>query len=376
MLGNTGELVERSLSSSKPTTVPSVRRRHSSRRLALAAVVLVCAAFIALEILFTVSAASESGCGLCHRPSQAAADLSQSPHRGTDCSSCHKLPGMSGAIRYNLQAADHFVTWLLRRPASYGGQSGAVGSSCPGCHQGLAKGVVTVGDVRMSHKQVMESVEGDSGSAVIPCTVCHAQVAHAPTLGGVASLEAHSSCVACHDGLTASEDCATCHTDSSVQQASAEARGDSHPEDWADRHGMGDQATCSLCHPSEYCQRCHKVLLPHDPSTYIYSHGKEAVSAGAEACVPCHEQTSCAGCHKVPMPHDADYLQQHGNQALERGTQVCVECHAPADCDTCHLRHIHPGVPDSVREKLAAQSSGAGPSDPAISTTSTTSGGS
>ena len=134
---------------------------------------------------------------------------------------------------------------------------------------------------------------------------------------------------------------------------------------------MGDQTTCSLCHPSAYCEGCHKVALPHDPETYIYTHGTEAVSAG-DACLSCHSQTACDGCHKMPMPHSADYLQKHGQDALDRGTDVCVGCHAPSGCDTCHERHIHPGVPDSVKKKLAAQSSPAGHSAPATSTTSTT----
>lgn len=369
--------MERSLSTSEPTSISSVRRRRPWRRLGLIAVAVVCVTFLVLEILFAVSAASQSGCGLCHVPSQAADDLTHSSHAGTACSSCHKAPGVSGVLRYNLQAADHFVTWLTRRPASSGGQAGPLDpSACPRCHEGLAQGVVTVDGIKMSHKQVMKSVDGDSRSADLPCTGCHARVAHTPTPGGVASLDPHSTCVGCHDGLTASKKCATCHTGAgSTQLASGTTSADPHPAGWADRHGMGDQSTCSLCHPREYCQRCHKVELPHDPETYIYTHGEEAVSAG-EACLSCHSQTACDGCHKMPMPHGADFLQQHGEEALDRGSDVCVGCHAPDGCETCHTRHIHPGVPDSVKEKLAAQSRRAQASVPTSPTTSTTNPGS
>jgi hypothetical protein len=369
--------VERSWNTSEPTSVSSVgRRRPSWRRIGLIAVVVVCVTFLVLEILFAVSAASQSGCGLCHVPSQAAEDLTHSSHGENACKSCHKLPGISGTVRYNLQAADHFVTWLTRRPTSSGGQARPLDlSACTRCHEGLAQGVVTVDGVRMSHKQVMESVEGNSPGTDIPCTGCHARVAHTPAPGSVASLDPHSTCVACHDGFTASKECKTCHTGaSSTQLAAGTTPTDPHPAGWDVRHGMGDQSTCSLCHPSAYCQDCHKVALPHDPETYIYTHGTEAVSAG-EACLACHSQSSCEDCHKMPMPHSTDYLQLHGQDAADRGSGVCVGCHAPDGCDTCHERHIHPGVPDSVKEKLAAQSSRLRESVSTTSTTSTTNPG-
>lgn len=380
--------VERSLSTSEPTSEPagtneptseasgSGRPRRRWRRVGIVAVLLICVVLLGLELLFAVSAASQSGCGLCHVPARAQDELSHSSHKGTACSTCHRAPGVPGVVRNNLQAADHFVTWLTRRPASYSGQESVVQAACRDCHQQLGGRVVTVGGVKMSHKQVMESAEGDTRSARLPCTGCHAQVAHEAAPGGVASLDPHTTCLGCHDGLTASNQCSTCHEGAGPERlASATKMASPHPPGWGGGHGMGDQSTCSLCHPSSYCEDCHKVSLPHDPVTYIYTHGKEA-SAGSESCFSCHSQTSCDDCHKVPMPHDATYLPQHGSDAKKRGADVCLGCHIADGCEACHVKHIHPGVPKSVQEKLKAQAAATGSSVPTTSTTSAASGGS
>ena len=340
------------------------------------AVIVVCVVLLGLEFLYVASAASQSGCGLCHVPAGAQDDLSHSAHAGVACKTCHQGPGVAGVARNNLQAADHFVTWLTRRPASYSGDESVAVAACPDCHEQLADQVVTVDGVKMSHKQVMGPATDVTGSTPIPCTGCHAQVAHEAPPGGVASLDPHTTCLGCHDGLTASKDCSTCHEGAGpAQLASAKETADTHPPGWAARHGMGDESTCSLCHPSSYCERCHKIGLPHDPDTYIYTHGKEA-GAGSEPCFSCHIQASCDGCHKLPMPHGAEYLRQHGLDAKERGADVCMGCHVANGCNLCHSMHIHPGVPQSVQDKVNAEVAAAQSPHSTTSTTSTASGGS
>jgi hypothetical protein len=334
---------------------------------------IVVAAVVALEVVFVVSAVSQTGCGLCHVPARSRDELAHSTHKGTECSACHEAPGVAGALRYNLQAADHFVGWLTGQHASWGGEANLVASSCPRCHQHLADRVVATNGVMMSHKQVMESSGSDTSTTSTPCTQCHAQVAHKASLGGVASLDPHTNCLGCHDGLTASKECSTCHVGAgSARLVSATALPTPHPSDWAGGHGMGDTSTCPLCHPSSYCKRCHDVSLPHDAVDYIYTHGKEA-SAGTEPCFACHIRSSCADCHKIPMPHDARYLQEHGADAQKRGADVCLGCHIADGCDNCHVKHIHPGVPKSVLDKLEATP--VTPKGPSLRTPTTTAPG-
>ena len=330
---------------------------------------------LGLELLYAVSAASQSGCGLCHVPALAQDDLTHTAHKDIACSTCHQGPGVSGVVRNNLQAADHFVTWLTRRPASYSGDESVAEAACPDCHRQLANQVVTVNGVKMSHKQVMGPAKDVTGSTVFPCTGCHAQVAHEAPPGGVASLDPHTTCLGCHDGLTASKDCSTCHEGAGPEQlASTTSMVSPHPSGWAAGHGMGDESTCSLCHPSSYCEGCHKISLPHDPVNYIYTHGKEA-RAGSKPCFSCHLQASCDACHKLPMPHDAKYLPEHGADAKKRGADVCLGCHVANGCNACHTKHIHPGVPASVQQKLEAQSAATQSPHSATSTTSTAPGG-
>jgi hypothetical protein len=138
---------------------------------------------------------------------------------------------------------------------------------------------------------------------------------------------------------------------------------------------MGDQSTCTLCHQGEQCKGCHDVALPHDLERFIYTHGEEAVAAG-DACLACHDQAGCRDCHGMPMPHPAGYLEGHGEDGLKRGVEVCAGCHAPDGCAACHLRHIHPGVPQAVKDRLSAQPETGGPSPRVTPTTSTAAQGS
>ena len=345
--------------------VSSLRHTTGWRRTILIVALVVLLVALLLECLFLASAIIEVGCSLCHRPSLAAGDLSHSSHAEATCRSCHKLPGVAGAVRYNLQAGDNLVSWVLHRSGHEVDGSVLVSNRCMNCHPEVITQVVQVQGVRMSHAQV--SPGSSSGAAttrlgspnVQACTLCHSEVAHRAPPGGTGGVEPHSFCVGCHDGLQASSDCSTCHVAANPLETAHLTATDAHPANWPSSHGLGDSATCTICHKPTECVTCHGVELPHQRDTFIYTHGTDALE-NEEACFACHSKAACDGCHQVPMPHPDQYLRLHGPDANAKGVEVCATCHTESGCQVCHLKHIHPGVPQKVIDKLEAQTESAG----------------
>ncbi|MCL4368750.1 MAG: hypothetical protein M1337_06250 [Actinobacteria bacterium] len=329
-----------------------MRRYLAVAAIAVGLLILVC------ELAFVAMAVPEAGCRTCHTPSEAARELSGTAHRDRTCWSCHKLAGVDGLLRYNLQAADHLVSWVARRQVSP--PDGAVVSSrCRACHRGLDAKVMVVRSIRMSHKEIsgsgLESVGvGASGVERLPCTQCHRDVAHVFAVGSGAVLDGHSLCVGCHNGAIAGSQCSTCHSGASATSLAGKPSRDPHPASWSKAHGMGDSATCLICHKGSSCRECHGVDLPHERATFIYTHGQQA-KGGTAACLACHQQKACDECHEVPLPHPTGYLPAHSEDAKARGNDVCYRCHTESGCMACHVKHIHPGVPKAVRDKVAAQ---------------------
>ena len=314
---------------------------------------------LGLELLFAVSAVSQTGCGLCHIPARAQDDLSHSTHKGTACSTCHQGPGVAGAVRYNLQAADHFVTWLTRRPASSGGDANLVASACPRCHQHARR----PGGHRRRGQDESQAGDGVRGGR-------HRQ--HRPSLhrvpraggpqgdpGGVASLDPHTTCSRMPrrvDRFQGVLDLPRGRRSGAVGERHDDGL-DPHPAGWAAGHGMGDESTCSLCHPSSYCEGCHKINLPHDPVNYIYTHGKEAMCGQRAVLLVSHSRPPAMTATSSPCLTSAELPPATWGRTPRSAGRTSVWAATLANgCDTCHVKHIHPGVPQSVQDKLKAQS--------------------
>ena len=92
--------------------------------------------------------------------------------------------------------------------------------------------------------------------------------------------------------------------------------------------------------------------MPHDRATFLYTHGDQAQASGEAACLSCHAKEACDACHTVPVPHPDGFLAEHSDLAVELGGEVCGTCHLRSGCDRCHLRHIHPGLPEDMRDRL------------------------
>ena len=67
---------------------------------------------VALEATFIVQATTEKGCGVCHVPSAAHAEVARGPHVGLRCLDCHRTTSSTWFLERNLRAAQNLITQL------------------------------------------------------------------------------------------------------------------------------------------------------------------------------------------------------------------------------------------------------------------------
>ncbi|MEP6864270.1 MAG: cytochrome c3 family protein [Deltaproteobacteria bacterium] len=216
--------------------------------------------------------------------------------------------------------------------------------------------------------------------AGVPCTRCHANVAHDD--GQTLHLPSEASCVECHTKPHDTRPCFACHVASAALGELVEAR-DHLRFDHA-RHAKADcvschigisegderlrppMATCFRCHAHDAardartCATCHRDLadsqtlpqshLAHD-GDWMREHGTRAASSG-DSCQACHRDSFCAECHGVtvavlpatahfadpfaPSVHRAGFTARHALEA-RADPGKCTTCHQPERCAECHL---------------------------------------
>jgi hypothetical protein len=164
--------------------------------------------------------------------------------------------------------------------------------------------------------------------------------------------------------------------------------------DFAAQHGRGSptrNATCSVCHARESCERCHanadklpqvmalerdaRIAVLESGRTPRYfapaSHGNRDwprahasdATARSQWCANCHLQSSCTSCHQAgttarpvitQLPvvaarlpakvnvtrisrrvHAADVIRTHGSLAAVSRAE-CTQCHTGQQCAACH----------------------------------------
>ncbi len=136
------------------------------------------------------------------------------------------------------------------------------------------------------------------------------------------------ACDLCHQGRNASA------------RVKSTAFAVTHGPKWKTTHGMGDIATCNVCHVAEDCTECHGVGVPHEPK-FVEVHSSYAVQPKAQ-CSSCHKEEFCNSCHGTEMPHPAGFTQRHPAESAKQPDR-CKRCHEASDCTNCHLKHAHPG---------------------------------
>jgi hypothetical protein len=301
----------------------SLGYRRRPERTALRAGVLlgaVLASVFAVSLLPLVPAVG-SACGACHGLAPAVEAWETDPHRGVSCYGCHARRGVVGAVQAGAEGASR----LLDRRGTSGVQAPVFEQRCLRCHDEIGSGV-TGGDVRMRHSDVI--------AAGYPCLGCHPYVGHATLERSPLPVTRSrmSTCLGCHDGVSAPSSCVVCH--------------DSRPSDTILASSPGTTrapVTCEGCHSDELdrtCVECHGLVLPHPPEFG----GEHARLSWRDPglCARCHEaaigRNGC-DCHGDVNVHGTynEWFPRHGPAARAAWPGGC-RCHRDSFCLMCHER--------------------------------------
>jgi len=278
-------------------------------------------------------------CRGCHEK-RVFAGYESSAHAEVSCLGCHAAYSAFGG----LVGVTHSVGAALRPSAAARSSAGAVDSaSCSMCHPDESTVQISVSrGVRMSHAGLTEGG--------YECVDCHEGLVHGVAAGKL-PVPTMGMCTRCHDGIAETAQCDTCHPEraSGDDERLRDAEwAITHGSGWEQAHGLGDLATCGVCHEPDKCVSCHGTRLPH-PTDFGISHGQEAIAVGASSCKTCHTDAFCASCHGIEMPHPDGFLPEHSQIAGSLTDGRCMVCHVEANCNECHERHLHPGSRHRLR---------------------------
>jgi len=269
------------------------------------------------------------GCASCHMVDDFAKATEASSHATVPCAQCHVSNDAFSRTSYGVHVVRHT---LVPGQDSVGRSASTVpNDACLTCHSDGIEGIAEVNGLRIEHSKC---------AAGSQCTDCHSATAHGTQVSWVRTYTM-DGCLHCHGQEDEVVKCDTCHSERSARDRLVVGPWRvTHGKNWRHTHGMGDQLTCSACHPKGYCAKCHGPGLPHGPG-FLAEHSAVALSPG-QKCLTCHTKTFCTDCHGIQMPHPKGF-PTHSSLVKKNGDKVCRSCHSQKDCTQCHELHVHPG---------------------------------
>jgi hypothetical protein len=309
----------------------------SSERLRPRIIWLMVAGVVAILLVAgTYNAVALPGCRSCHNTNGLIAATKTSPHASVDCRACHVPAGRLNRVSFGFRQTFHMFIPLTDGAAR--DASAVPDSRCLACHAKVESSVVSANGIRIAHETC------DKGAS---CTDCHSATAHGKATSWVRTYDM-DRCLECHV-TKAQTACNLCHEGrSTAERIVTGTFAVTHGPKWQETHGMGNPATCTVCHTSNDCASCHGSGVPHD-SKFIEKHAAAAADKNAK-CSTCHATTFCESCHGTPMPHGPTFIRDHAKSAAAQ-PQLCKRCHADSDCTRCHETHVHPGGAIGGRQK-------------------------
>lgn len=312
---------------------PAVKKNKGPlpiRHIVVWAVVVFCiCAMIPLAVATTWAPRCES----CHIAEVDA--VHKSYHPDVSCGECHLSGGWTQ--RFNTRATVWYQM-VFRVGTIDSTLATAVSNvTCVACHTGAdTLGRTSRRGIVINHTECVKALE---------CITCHANMGH--QVKGTNHVGfTMNSCIRCHAtrGTAKAGGCDVCHDSASTEKRERKTTSFSvtHSKDWKKMHGLGDTKTCSSCHNSNDCARCHGLGVPHW-NGFFSQHSGFAVAPNAK-CETCHEDKKfCNDCHGTEMPHPGAFLAEHSSLVKTDGDKNCYNCHPKSDCQACHNTHIHPG---------------------------------
>ncbi|HAW60381.1 MAG TPA: hypothetical protein DCW86_02785 [Actinobacteria bacterium] len=257
-----------------------------------------------------------SFCKLCHFEKRYHQSWQTSPHKEATCLSCHQEPGAIGFCIEKFEMVKRAISYVKQPQREKPATTQITNDSCLRCHKKIEKKTVVRYTIRVSHKEFLEKGER--------CVDCHNTVAHERMILAK-KYPSMDKCILCHDDRTASSDCELCH----VEDIGKRPR---ETMDYPKVH-LEEPTHCRGCHPSEACNECHGLEMPHPPGWEKgEGHAREGF-ARKDVCYRCHSNAFCAKCHSGNWPHEKEFIETHKTATVEE----CARCgHGKNICDLCH----------------------------------------
>jgi hypothetical protein len=296
---------------------------------------VLAALFIGLVVIAAVAVASAGAvtprCGLCHRDAAFTKATKATGHGSVPCASCHVGSSAGARASYAFQQAGHLAAAVI--PGAAGDAASVPDDRCLSCHGQVEKTVVERNGLRIKHSICARGAT---------CVDCHSTAGHGTATKWARTYDM-DRCLHCHGPEPKLAKCDLCHRGRSTSDRLTTGPWKvTHGPSWRQTHGMGDEFTCSTCHPKGYCDKCHGPGLPHGPD-FRATHPAVATNPDAR-CSSCHKPKFCTDCHGgLQMPHPQSFLKTHSRTVETGGSTVCQRCHSKDDCTNCHVMHVHPG---------------------------------
>ncbi len=291
-------------------------------------------------------------CTFCHRFPADGAYATFGDH--VVCAACHSKMGMKPLLSDKSTTADCLGCHQPEQIEN---------PSVTAIHGQLASFIASgkYDQIRFSHAEHFKTREAYH----LDCTTCHYGVAASTNLASL-TLPKMIDCVNCHDvsKTIASNyrmsNCQVCHLDTPLGPLpgfhSAIVKPASHTEGFRVHHA--DQASqsgapCFVCHTSveptavgqQQCTDCHQVMMPvtHTARWKDDVHGKYA-ALDRTTCSVCHITDFCSRCHnQTPRSHFplAQFKAGAHAQLAMLNERSCLTCHTYADtCAECHSQNL------------------------------------
>jgi len=294
---------------------------------------------------------SRGDCSFCHQLDSEGALATFPTH--PQCAACHSKPGMKPMLSPNSVTADCRGCHMpeeVEKPTYVKEQRRVM---APEQVSGQWE------NIKFSHGAHFKVRDQYN----LGCTTCHDDIAASSNLASM-NLPKMIDCVGCHEtsktipAAYRMSNCQSCHIDHQSGPAPAShtqyIRPDFHTETFRQHHAAEASAAgakCFVCHANvspqagavQQCQSCHQVMLPisHTGRWRDDTHGKYA-AIDRESCSTCHVTDFCSRCHNelprthIPLPP----FKNGGHAKLAMiDKRSCFACHTYQDtCAECHAR--------------------------------------
>ncbi len=367
------------------------KEMSTDSRIKLFLTLLVLEFLLVFTILGTITITSQpSFCNICHEMRADVQAWKSSSHAEITCYGCHSEGNIAAFLLHKVESLKEVyfhLTGSFEKPINGDGEYAKHMSNepCKRCHSLNRKVTPSKGMIidhpkheekditcvtchnRVGHPEIkgylVDEKEGDEKDHVQQVSLKPGSVVKVPV--DTKPYEDHMEmrfCMVCHTGEKdkGPRECKTCHP------SGFELKPEDHNDpNWLPAkeelqsveavHGIEakeDMAGCLSCHKQEFCNKCHKVEIPHaktwkeEHSKLFGEQGKIAlVGVAPQECVMCHPQANfCDACHHDYDPAKGIWYSPQPGQNLhmiavrDRGATDCFKCHLPTYCSHCHVR--------------------------------------